>query len=165
MIFKESFLDEFGYKYLQDQFSSIQFTQSCPTLCNFMDCSMPGFPVHHQLPELTQTHVHWVSDAIQHLIFGHPLLLPSIFPSNRVFSNESVHVAKVLEFQVQHQFFQWIFRTDFLRIDWFDLLAVQRTLKSLLQHHSSKASILWCCFLYSPILTSIHDYWKNHNFD
>jgi len=79
---------------------SVQFslvTQSCPTLCNPMDCSSPGFPVHHQLPELTQTHVHWVSDAIQP---SHPLsspsppafilLLPSTFPSIRVFSNESV---------------------------------------------------------------------------
>ena len=83
-----------------------------------------------------------------HLILCRPLLLlPSIFPSIRVFSNESVlhshQVAKVLEFQLQHQSFQWIFKTDFLRMDWLDLLAVQGTLKSLLQCHSSKASILW----------------------
>ena len=65
-------------------------TQSCPTLCNPMDCSTPGFPVHHQLLELAQTHVHWVSDAINHLILCRPLfLLPSVFPSIRVFSNES----------------------------------------------------------------------------
>ena len=71
------------------QFSSA--AQSCPTLCNPMDCSTPGFPVHQQLPEFTQTHVHWVSDAVQPF---HPLspllLLPSIFPSIRVFSNETV---------------------------------------------------------------------------
>ena len=71
------------------QFRSV--AQSCLTLCNPMDCSTPGFPVHHQLPELTQTHVHRVGDAIYHLILHHPLLLlPSIFPSVRVFSNESV---------------------------------------------------------------------------
>ena len=70
------------------QFSSV--TQSCLTLCNLMDCSTPDFPVHHQLLEFTQSHVHWVSDAIQPLILCHPLLLPpSIFPSIRVFSNES----------------------------------------------------------------------------
>ena len=71
------------------QFSSV--TQSCPTLFDPMDCSTPGLPVHHQLPELAQTHVHLVSDATQHLILCHPfLLLPSVFPSIRVFSNESV---------------------------------------------------------------------------
>ena len=68
-----------------------------------MDCSTPGFPLHHQLPEFTQTHIHRVSDAINHLILCHPLLLlPSIFPSIRVFSKESV----LLEFQLQHQSFQ-----------------------------------------------------------
>ena len=95
------------------QFSSI--AQLCPTLCDPMDCSTSGLPVHHQLPELTLTRVHWVSDAIQP---SHPLSspspLPSIFPSIRVFSNEPVLCIKVLEFQLQHQSFQWIFRTDFL---------------------------------------------------
>ena len=71
------------------QFSSA--TQLCPTLCNPMDCSTPGLPVHHQLQTLAQTHVHWVGDGSNHLILYHPLLLlPSIFPSIRVFSNESV---------------------------------------------------------------------------
>ena len=75
------------------QLSSV--TQSGPTLCNPMDCSMPGLPVHHQLPEFTQTHVHWAGDAIQPSHPLHPLLLqPSIFPSIRVFSNESVHCIK-----------------------------------------------------------------------
>ena len=130
------------------QFSSV--TQLCPTLCNPMDCSMPGFPVHLQLPELTQTHVHWVDDVIQP---SHPLSSPSP-PTFNLSQHQglfkwasSLHqVAKVLELQLQlqHQSFQWILRTDFLRMDWLDLLAVQGTLKSLLQHHSSKASILWC---------------------
>ena len=70
------------------QFSSV--AQSCPTLCDPTHCSMPGFLVRHQLPELTQTHVHCVGDAIQPFILYHPLLLPSIFPSIRVFSNESL---------------------------------------------------------------------------
>ena len=84
--------------------------------------------------------------SFNHLILCRPLLLlPSIFLSIRVFSNESVLPIRWPKywFQLHHQSFQWIFRTDFLRIDWFDLLAIQGTLKSLLQHHSSKASILW----------------------
>ena len=133
------------------QFSSV--AQSYLILCNPMDCSMPALPVHHQLLEFTQTHGHWVSDAIQP---SHPLLSPSP-PAFSLAQHQglfqwvsSLHqVAKLLELQLQDQSFQWIFRTDFLWIDWFDLLAVQGTLKSLLQHHSSKASI-----------TSIHDYWK-----
>ena len=111
-----------------------------------MDCSMPGCPVHHQLLEFTQTHVHWVGDAIQPT---HPLLSPSpptfnLSQHQGLFKwvGSSHQVAKVLEFQLQHQSFQWILRTDSLRMDWLDLLAVQRTLKSLLQHHSSKASVL-----------------------
>ena len=110
------------------QFSSV--TQSCLTLCDSMDCSMPGFPVHHQLPELSQTHVHWVSYAVQP---SHPLSSPSPPPFNLSQHQglfkwvSSLHqVAKVLEFQ--------------LRMDWFDLLADQGTVKNLLQYHSSKAS-------------------------
>jgi len=69
----------------------LKVAQSCPTLCNSMDCSMPDFPVHHQIPEFTQTHVHWVDDAINYLILCLPLLLlPSFFPSIRVLSNESI---------------------------------------------------------------------------
>ena len=125
------------------QFSST--TQSCPTLCNPMDCSMPGFPVHHQLPELAQTHVHWVGNSIQP---SHPLSSPSS-PAFNLSQHHGLYqwvssfnqVAKVLQFQLQHQFFQWIFRTISFRMDWFDLLAIQGSLKSLLQHHSSKASV------------------------
>ena len=104
------------------QFRSVQVSsvaQSCPTLCNPTGCSTPGFPVHHKLPELAKTHIHWVGDAINHLILCRPLLLlPPIFPSIRVFSSESVlpiRWPEVLEFQLQHQSFQWIFRTDFLQ--------------------------------------------------
>ena len=127
------------------RFSSV--AQSCLTLCDPMDCSMPGFPVHHQLPELAQTHVHRVSDAIQP---SHPLSSPSPpafnLSSIRVFSSESVLLIRWSKY--------WSFSFSIspsneysglisFRINWFDLLAVQGTLKSLLQHHSSKASVLW----------------------
>jgi len=101
-----------------DQFSSVSsVAQSCPTLCNPMDCSTPGLPVHHQLSEPTQTHVHWVGDAIQP---SHPLSSPS--PAFNLSQHQglfkwvsSLHqVAKVLESELQHPSFQWIFRTDFL---------------------------------------------------
>ena len=104
-----------GSNELNPQFSSV--TQLCLTLCDPMDYSTPGLPVHHQLPELTQTHVHHISEGIQLSHPRHPfLLLPVIFPNIQVFSNESSlrQVAKVLELQLQHQSFQWIFRTDFL---------------------------------------------------
>ena len=127
------------------QFSSV--AQSCPTLWNPMNWSTPGLPVHHQLPEFIQTHVHWVDDATQpsHPLLS-PLLLPSIFPSIRIFSNESALHIKWPKY--------WSFSFSIspsnehpglisFRMDWLDLLAVQGTLKSLLQHHSSKASILW----------------------
>ena len=118
----------------------------CPTLWDPMDCSMPGFPVPHQLPELTQTHVHWVGDPIQ---WSHSLSSPSPSAFNlsqhqglSQWVSSSHQVAKVLEFQLQS--FQWLFIEIWsgmisFRIDWFDLLAVQGTCKSLLQHHSSKA--------------------------
>ena len=98
------------------QFSSV--AQSCPTLCNSMDCSTPGLLVHHQLPEFTQTHAYWVGDAIQP---SHPLLSPSSLTFNLSqhqglfkWVSSKHQVAKILEFQFQHQSFQWIFRTDFL---------------------------------------------------
>ena len=108
-----------------------------------MDCSMPGFPVLNHFPELAQTHIHWVSDAIQSF---HPLSLSSPFAIS-LYQHQglsqwisSLHqMTKVFELQLQHQSFQWIFRVDFL---WFDLLAIQWTLKSLPQQHSLTATIL-----------------------
>ena len=93
-----------------------------------------------------------------HLILCHPLLLPLIFSASGSFPMSSHQVSKVLEFQLQLKSFQWIFRTDFFKMDWLDLLAVQGILKRFLQHHSSKISILRCSAFFSPTLTSIHDY-------
>ena len=113
-----------------------------------MDCSTPGFPVLHHLPEFAQTHVQWVGDAIQpsHLL-SPPLLLPSVFRSISVLSNESVLHTRwpkywSFSFSISH-FNEYSGLISFW-IDWFDLPAVQGTSKSLLQHHSSNASILWC---------------------
>ena len=126
------------------QFSSV--SESCPTLCDPMNRSMPGLPVHHQLPEFTQTHVHWVRDAIQP---SHPLLSPSPPAPNpsqhqSLFQwvNSSHEVVKVLEFLFSISPSKEHPGLISFRMDWLDLLAVQGTLKSLLQHHSSKASIL-----------------------
>ena len=127
---------------------------SCVRLCDLMDCSTPGFPVHHQLQEFTQTHVIELVMPSNHLILCCPLLLPpSVFPSIRVFSNESViHIR-----WPKYWSFSFIVSPSneysgliSFRMDWLDLLAVQETLKSLLQHHSSKASIIQCsAFLWS----------------
>ena len=137
------------------QFSSV--AQSCPTLCDPMNCSTPGGPVHHQLPEFTQTHVHQVADAIQpsHPLSS-PLLLPPIPPSIMGFSNESTLLIRWPKY--------WSFSFSIspssehpglisFRMDWLDLLAVQGTLKSLLQHHSSKASILWLSVFFTVQLS------------
>ena len=127
-------------------FSSVP--QLCPTLCNLMDCSTPGLPVHHQLPDFTQTHSHWVSDAIQ---LSHPLSSPSPptfnLSQHQVFSNESVlHLNFIWP---KHWTFSFSISPSneysgliSFRMDWLDLFAIQGTLKSLLQHHSSKAPIL-----------------------
>ena len=125
-------------------FSSV--TESCPTLCDPMDCCTPGLPVHHHLPELLKLmSIEFVMPS-NYLIHCHPLLLPpSIFPSIRVFCNESVLHIRWPEY--------WSFSSRIslsnaysglisFRMDWLDLLAVQGALKSLIQHHSSKASIL-----------------------
>ena len=127
------------------QFSSV--AQSCPNLCDPMNCSLPGLPVHHQFLEFTQTHIHRVRDAIQP---SHPLslllLLPPVPPSITVVSNESTLRMRWPKY--------WSFSFSIIPskghpglisfgMDWLDLLAVQGTLKSLLQHHSSKASALW----------------------
>ena len=132
-----------------------------------MDHSTPGLPVHHQLPEFTQTHVHWVGDTIQP---SRPLQSPSppIFSLSQhqgLFQWVASHqVAKVLE--LQHQSFQWISRLISFRIDWFDLLSVEGTLKessSAPQLESIKSSIL--SLRSGQALTSVHDYWKDHSFD
>ena len=124
-----------------------------------MDCKTAGFPVHHQLQELAQTHVHWVGDVQP----SHPLSSPSP-PAFNLSQHQSLfhrvssshQMAKVLEFQLQHQSFQWIISVDCFRIDWFDLLAVQGTLKSLLQHPSSKTLILQCSAFF--IVQLLHPY-------
>ena len=147
------------------QLSSVETL--CPTLQPYV-YSRPGLPVHHQLPEFTQTHVHWV-DSIQP---SHPLSYPS---------------PPALNLSQQHGLFKWVssshqvaknWRFSFnislsndysglisFRVDWLDLLAAQRTLKSLLQYHSSKASILRCSAFFIVQPTSIYDYWKNHSLD
>ena len=110
-----------------------------------MDCSTTGFPVHHQLPDLAQSHVHRVSDAIQPSQPRGPLLLPSIFPSIRVFSNESVlriRWPKYWSFSFSVSPSSEYSGLISFMTDWFEHPAVQGTLKSLLQHHSSKAPIL-----------------------
>ena len=125
------------------QFSSV--AQLCPTLYDPMDHSMPGLPVHHQLPEFTQTHAHWVGDAIQP---SHPLsslLLPSIVPSIRIFSKElALRIRWPKDWSFSFNISPSNEHSELIsfRMDWLDLLAVLGTLKSLLQHHSSKASIL-----------------------
>ena len=139
------------------------FDKSCPTLHTL------GFPVLHYLLECAQIHVHWVRDTI-YLILCHPLLLlQSVFPSIGVFSNQSARHIKWPKY--------WSFNFSIslsneysglisFRIDWVDLLTVQGTLKSLLQHHHSKRSIFRCsAFFYGQNVTSVHDYWKNHSFD
>ena len=122
--------------------------QLCPTLSDPMDCSTLGFLVYHQLPELTQTHVHGVGDVIQP---SHPLSSPSpsafnLFQHQGLFQwVSSLHqVAKVLSFKFSISPSNEYSELISFRMDWFDLLAIQGTLKSLLQHHNSKASILQC---------------------
>ena len=147
-------------------FASVQFkfssvTQSCLALCDPMDYSTPGLPVHHQLPEFTQTHAHRVGDAIQP---SHPLssLSPPAFNLSQhqglfkwvCFSHQ---LAKVLEFSFNISPSNKQLGLISFWMDWLDLLAVQRTLKSLLQHHSSKASILWCSAFF--IVQLAHPTW------
>ena len=135
-------------------------TQLFPTLCDPMDFSTPGIPVHHQLLEFTQTHVLWIGDAIQP---SHPLLSlllpPSIFPSIRVFSNELallIRWPKYWSFSFSISLSNEYSVLTSFRMDWWDLLAVQGTLKSLLQHHSSKASIVQCSAIF--IVQLSHSY-------
>ena len=150
------------------QFSSV--TESCPSLCNPMDCSTPGFPVHHQPLEFTQTHVHWVSDGIQP---SHPLLFPpppaSIFPSIRVFLNESVlriRWPKYWSFSFSISPSNEYSGLDFLSDGLVGSPCFPRDSQESSPTPQFKSiSSLVLSFLYSPTLTSIHDYWKNHSFD
>ena len=130
--------------------SSVQFSsvaQSCLTLCEPLDCSTPDVPVHHQLPEFRQIHLHWVGDATQP---SHPLSLsPPTFNLSQhqgLFNESVLHIRwpKYWSFSFSISPSSEYSRLIFFRIDWLDLLAVQRILKSLVQHHSSKASILQC---------------------
>ena len=143
------------------QFSSV--AQSCLTLCNPMNRSTPGLSVHHQLPESTQTHVHWVDDAIQP---SHPLSSPSppalyLSQHQGLFKwvSSSHQVAKLLEFQLQHQSFQWTPKTDLLQDGLVGSPCSARDSQESSptpQFKSSNSSVL--TFLYSPTLTSIYDY-------
>ena len=154
---------------VSDQIRSV--TQSCPTLCDPMDCSMPGFPVHHYLPEFAQTHVHWVSDAI---LPSHPLQPPSPLALNLSqnqgffqWVGSSHQVAKVLEFQLQHQSFQWIFKVDWLvwlgqgliRVDllvWSSCCPRDSQESSAAPQFENINSLVFS-LLYGPTLTSVHD--------
>ena len=150
------------------QFSSV--AQSCPTLCDPINRSTPGLPVHHQLPEITQTHVHWVGDVIQP---SHPWSSPSSPASNpsqhqSLFQwvNTSHEVAKVLEFQLQHHSFQRNTRADLLQNGLVGSPCSPRASQESSptpQFKSINSSAL--TFLHSPTLTSIHDHWKNHSLD
>ena len=153
-----------AFAFFLSQFSSV--TQVFPTLWDHKDCRAPGVPVHHQLPELAQTHVHWLSDAIQL-----PLSSPSLPAFN--FSqhlglfqwvSSSHQVAKVLGLQLLHQSFQWIFRTDFL-YDWLvgSPCSPRDSQESSPTPQFKSIDSSAFSFLYSPNFTSIHDYWQNHN--
>ena len=144
-----------------------EVAQSCPTLCNPMNHSMPGLPVHHQLPEFTETHVHWVGDASNHLILCHSLLFPlSIFPSIRVFSNESVlHIRwpKYWSFSISpsNEY------SGLIPLGLTDSVSLQS--KGLSRVFSNTAVQTHQFFgaqpLHSPTLTSIYDHRKNHSLD
>ena len=149
------------------QFSSV--TQSCLTLCDPMNHSTPGLPVHHRLPEFTQTHAHQVSDAIQpsHSLTSPP---PAPNPSQHQglfqWVNSSHEVAKVLEFQLQHQSFQWTPRTDLLQDGLVGFPCNPRDSQESSPIPQFKSiDFLVLSFLHSPTLTSIHDHWKNHSLD
>jgi len=154
--------------FMEVQFNSL--TQSCQTICNPMDCSMPGFPVHHQLPEFIQTHVHWDSDAIQS---SHPLSSPS--PSAFNLSQHqglfrwvrTLHqMDKVLDLQFQHQLLPVIIQ-DWFPLGWTGWISLQPKRLSRVFSNTTVQSInsLALSYLYGPTLISIPDYWKNHSFD
>ena len=146
-------------------FSSV--AQSCLTLWDPMDCSTPGFPVHQQLPELAQTHPssQWYHLTISSSVVPFSSCLqsfpaPGSFPMSWLFTSDgqstgALASASVIPMSIQGWF----------KIDWFDLLAFQETLKSLLQHQLESISFSVLCLLYCLALTSVHDYWKDHRLD
>ena len=139
-------------------FTTCLFTQSHPTLCEPMDCSIPGFPVLHHLPELAQTHIHWVGDVMQpSLPLSSPSLLPSIFPSIRVF-NESVIRIRWPKY--------WSFSFSISPSNGYSGLVWSCSPRDSQESSPTlqlKSVNSWpLSFIYSPTLTSIHDYWKNH---
>ena len=159
-------------RYLLLSLSSVQFSsvaQSCPTLCDPMNHSTPGLPVHHQLPEFTQTHVHWAVMPSSYLILCCPLvLLPPIPPSIRVFSNESTLPMR------WPKYWSFSFRSFLPKksqgsspSEWTGWISLQS--KGLSRVFSNTTvqnhQLLALSFPYSPTLTSIHGYWKNHNLD
>ena len=160
---RDAYQNPFNFTF---QFSSV--TLSCPTLCDPMNCSTPGLPVHHHLLESTQTHVNWVADAVQQ---SHPLSSPSPpapSPSQHqgVFKwvSSSHQVAKVLELQLQHQSFQWTPRTYLLQDGLVGSPCSPRDSQESSptpQFKSINSSVLK--FLYSPTFMSIHDHWKSHS--
>ena len=163
MYFAKSYISD--YKYIQ--FSSV--AQLCLTLCDPMDCSTPGLPVHHQLPEFTEIHVHCVSDAIQP---SHPLSSPSL-PSFTLSQHQglfqwvgSLHqVAKVLEFQLSASVLPMNIQ-DWFPLGWTGWISLQSKGLSRVFSNSTVQNyqFLRLSFLYCPTLTSIRDYWKNHSF-
>ena len=156
--------------YINIYLSAVQFICSVVSdSSDPMDCILPGLPVHHHLPEFTQTHVHWLGDSIQP---SHPLSSPShVFNLSQdqvlfKWESSSNQVAKVLEIQLQHQSFQWTPRTDLLYDGLVGSPCSPRDSQEsspIPQFKSINSSVL--SFLYSPTLPSIHDYWKNHSLD
>ena len=146
--------------------ASCSIAELCPTLCETMNCSMPNFPVLHYLLEFAQTHVHW---------WCHPTISSSVTPFSScpqsfpasIFSNESaLHIRwpKYWHFSISpsNEYSELIS----FRIDWFDLLGVQGSLRTLVQQNNLKASILWCSvFFMVQFSATVHGYWKNHSFD
>ena len=143
--------------------------QLCPTLWDPMNCSTPGLPVHHKLPEFTQTHAHWVGDVIQPshpLLSSSPVSNPSQHQGLFHWVNSSHEVAKGLEFHLQHQSFQWTTRTDLLQDG---LVGSPCSLRDSQQSSTTpqfkSINFSALSFPHSPTLTSIHDHWKNHSLD
>ena len=148
-----------------NQFSSV--TQSCPSLCDPMNHSTPGLPVHHQLPEFAQTHVHWVSDAGWSSV-APLILLPSLFPASGSLQMSQLFASggQSIGVSASTSVLQWIFRTDLLQDGLVGSPCNPRYSQEYSptpQFKSINSSAL--SFLYNPTLTSIHDYWKNHSLD